>query len=261
VSKLSLVRFVPDLDRLARAAAARRLVGIGGDFGYPLHAALAAAFGDMAPKPFLLRAEIRQPEVLGYTRADPAEIRETIRLPAIDLTDLIKPLRLDGIEVRELPPDWTAGRRLDFETRVRPVVRTRPQGRDGPTRERDAFLETLDDGEPPATSAAPHRAWPLRESAYTQWLARELGRGNAARLELARLVTFRRTRVLRRPMRPGEGRRRVEGEGPDAVLRGRLQIEDGDGFARLLARGIGRHRAFGFGMLLLIPPGRLVAGR
>jgi CRISPR system Cascade subunit CasE len=53
----------------------------------------------------------------------------------------------------------------------------------------------------------------------------------------------------------------VEGEGPDAVLRGRLQIEDGNGFARLVARGIGRHRAFGFGMLLLMPPGRLVAGR
>ena len=60
---LALVRLVPDLDRLARAASAHGLISAGGDFGYALHAALAAAFGDMAPKPFLLRAEIRQPEV------------------------------------------------------------------------------------------------------------------------------------------------------------------------------------------------------
>ena len=60
MSELALVRLVPDLDRLARAAAAHGLIGAGGDFGYALHAALAAAFGDLAPKPFLLRAEIRR---------------------------------------------------------------------------------------------------------------------------------------------------------------------------------------------------------
>jgi CRISPR system Cascade subunit CasE len=261
VSKLALVRLVPDLDQLARAAAAHGLIGVGGDFGYALHAALVAAFGEMAPKPFLLRTEIRRPEILGYSRVDPAELCETIRLPTTDLADLVEPLRLDDIEVRKLPMDWTAGRRLDFETRVRPVVRTRPHGRDGPTRERDAFLETLEDRAPPPTEAPPHRAWPLREDSYSQWLGRELGRGNAAQLELARLINFRRTRVLRRPVRPGRGRRHVESEGPDAVLRGRLRVEDGAGFAGLLGRGIGRHRAFGFGMLLLMPPGRLVDGK
>ena len=261
MSELALVRLAPDLDRLARAAAAHGLIGAGGDFGYALHAALAAGFGDMAPKPFLLRADIERSEVLGYARADPAELRATARLPAIGLADLIEPLRLEDIEVRELPVDWAAGRRLDFETRVRPVVRTRLQGRHGPTRERDAFLEALDNQEPPPTAAPPHRGWPFRENIYTQWLARELGRGNAARLEVAKLVTFRRTRVLRRPVRPGEGRRRIESEGPDAVLRGRLQIEDGAGFGELLRRGIGRHRAFGFGMLLLVPSGRLIHGQ
>jgi CRISPR system Cascade subunit CasE len=101
----------------------------------------------------------------------------------------------------------------------------------------------------------------LREDAYGKWLARELARGSAAQLDVARLVTFRRTRVLRRPTRPGEGRHRVESEGPDAILRGRLRIENGASFAELLGRGLGRHRAFGFGMLLLMPPGRLVNGK
>jgi len=31
-------------------------------------------------------------------------------------------------------------------------------------------------------------------------------------------------------------------------------VRDPTGFAALLARGVGRHRAFGFGMLLLRPP-------
>jgi len=32
----------------------------------------------------------------------------------------------------------------------------------------------------------------------------------------------------------------------------------GSSFAGLLGRGLGRHRAFDFGMLLLMPPGRLI---
>ena len=177
MSGLALVRLIPDLDRLARAAASHGLIGAGGDFGYALHAALAAAFGNSASKPFLLRTEIRRPEVLGYTNADPSEFHDLAHLPPVDHADLVEPLFHGGVEVRELPDDWTAGRKLDFETRVRPVIRTRPQGRNGRTHERDVFLEELDGCEPPPKDAPPHRAWPMREHAYAKWLARELARG------------------------------------------------------------------------------------
>ena len=40
---------------------------------------------------------------------------------------------------------------------------------------------------------------------------------------------------------------------PSAVLEGTLSITDPVEFRQTLARGIGRHRAFGFGMLLLRP--------
>ena len=261
MSGLALVRLTPDLDGLARAAAARGLIGRGGDFGYALHAALAAALGDMAPKPFLLRADIRRPAVLGYTSADPAEFQELARLPPIDGADLVDALRLAEVEVRALPVDWVPKSTLDFETRIRPVMRTRPEGRAGRTSERDAFLEAVNPDDPPPADFTPHRAWPTRERVYAEWLSRELARGGAARLEAARMIAFKRTRVLRRPIQPGVGRVRVESEGPDAILRGRLRIEDGGGFAALLGRGVGRHRAFGFGMLLLTPPGRLIEGR
>jgi CRISPR system Cascade subunit CasE len=37
------------------------------------------------------------------------------------------------------------------------------------------------------------------------------------------------------------------------LFSGQLQVNDGDAFARLVTSGIGRHRSFGFGMLLLRP--------
>ena len=36
-------------------------------------------------------------------------------------------------------------------------------------------------------------------------------------------------------------------------MQGVLTITDGGAFASLLARGVGRHRAYGYGMMLLRP--------
>ena len=44
---------------------------------------------------------------------------------------------------------------------------------------------------------------------------------------------------------------------PDAWLRGHLEIRDGEAFSALLQRGVGRHRAFGYGCLLIAPRGVL----
>ena len=44
-------------------------------------------------------------------------------------------------------------------------------------------------------------------------------------------------------------------EGPDATVHGTMTVTDPTAFARLLAHGVGRHRAYGYGMLLLRPPG------
>ena len=42
-------------------------------------------------------------------------------------------------------------------------------------------------------------------------------------------------------------------EGPDVGFSGVLVVHDGEKFARLLSHGVGRHTAFGYGMLLLRP--------
>jgi CRISPR system Cascade subunit CasE len=148
-------------------------------------------------------------------------------------------------DTRELPA-FASGQRLGFRTRVCPVVRTRRPGRRalattrmGRTRHRemDAFIH--------ATLTADAQAAIDREDVYVRWLRRELERGSASRLELARLTEFRRER-----MRRGGG---AQLERPNAVLEGDLTVDDPAGFRALLTRGLGRHRAFGFGMLLLRP--------
>jgi CRISPR system Cascade subunit CasE len=65
-------------------------------------------------------------------------------------------------------------------------------------------------------------------------------------LNTAHLTEFRRE-LMRR-----YGGARIER--PNAVLEGHLMVRDPVAFRALLARGVGRHRAFGFGMLLLRPP-------
>jgi CRISPR system Cascade subunit CasE len=68
---------------------------------------------------------------------------------------------------------------------------------------------------------------------------------------------YQRLDVLRRTQRvePDGARRGHVVAGPDVVLSGQLRVVDQQAFAHLVARGVGRHRAFGFGMLLLRPAG------
>jgi CRISPR system Cascade subunit CasE len=258
VNPPTLVRLVPDLPRLTRAAADRGFVGRGGDLGYALHAALMAAFGEASPKPFALLSDRDPPQLLGYVADDPETVRTHAALPAIAEADLVEPLGLWAIEARALPAVWRSGQVLNFQVRARPVIRSRPQGRNGPTRERDVFFGSITET-PAPSEPVPYGAWPKREQVYLGWLERELGRGGAAVVETARMASFKRTRILHRPVRRDGYRQQSETEGPDVVLRGRLRIEGGGAFGELLARGVGRHRAFGFGMLLLAPPGRLMA--
>jgi len=56
-------------------------------------------------------------------------------------------------------------------------------------------------------------------------------------------------------------REKGEPEGPDAIVHGVLVIHDPAAFSALLVRGVGRHRAYGYGMLLLRPPSRPVPER
>lgn len=231
---LHLLHCRPDPAKLAAWATRRGLLAPDGDYGYALHALLTAAFGAQAPKPFCYLGANRG--LLAYTDLGAALLREHAQLAAPDVANA---LGLDSLETRPFPTAWRTGQRLGFEVRVRPVVRAQ----DG--RERDAYLHALDScpvADPPVQ----------RETVYCQWLSRQLQADAAARVVHAGMDGFRLARVLRAS--GSDGKRKLRGVvGPSALFKGELLVTDGPAFARLVARGVGRHRSFGFGMLLLRP--------
>lgn len=239
-----LLRLQPDPMALGPWATRHQLLSPDGDYGYALHALLSTAFGDLAPKPFHYLGG-RQ-GLLAYTSVD----LEMLRLNAsLAPPDVARALGLDHLDARPFPTAWRAGQRLAFEARVRPVVRSK----DG--RERDAYLHAVE-GTADTGKAAENASIIRRTTIYADWLGQQFAVDGAAQIAEVQLDSFRLTRVLRKAGTGDNGKRKTtHNAGPDVVFKGQLQVGDAPAFNRLLERGIGRHRAFGFGMLLLRPAG------
>lgn len=233
-----LIRLQPDSVALASWAARYKVLSPDGDYGYALHSLLSTVFGEQAPKPF--RHMGAKQGLLAYTSAK----LETLRLNAsLAAPDVARALGLDELDARPFPDTWKEGQILGFEVRVRPVIRAK----DG--RERDAFLHAVDIIPAAENGNIAHRA-----AIYQGWLAKQFAAEGAAQIIQAQMEAFRLTRVLRKESAGDNGKRRVRSvTGPDAVFKGQLQVGSSNAFTRLLARGVGRHRTFGFGMLLLKP--------
>ncbi|CAG0994879.1 hypothetical protein MYXO_02623 [Myxococcaceae bacterium] len=206
------------------------------DLGYAAHAWLKAMFGADAPKPFRLlhdRRGLKPPRLLGFSRCSGEELAQHAQ--SFALPSALKACPLDGgLPCKSMPGSWQAGRRLGFEVLACPVSRIGQ-------REEDVYVRHLREQE--EAGQAPQS----RADIYRQWLARQLG--DAARLEDFTLDGFGNVRLLRKA--GGAGRR--DFQRPQALLGGILQVQDCETFNALLPRGIGRHRAFGYGMLLLRP--------
>lgn len=247
---LNLLRLLPDMAALARWVAATGQRALQEDNGYALHAALRATLGDLAPKPFALLERPGVLQLIGYSRRSVDDLQAVLVQAEISDPGAAAALGLHqpaNTLIRPLPTNWRAGDRLSFEVRVAPVVRSRQQPGGG--------YPEIDAAFHPDFAAA---AGGDRETAHRAWLARELGRGGAATLLTSRALSFRLAPIARRHAQ-AEGRRsgRSTRQGllPDLCVRGQLRLDDPVAFDALLARGLGRHRSFGYGCLLLAPPG------
>lgn len=237
-----LLRLQPDPAALAPWATRHGVLSPDGDFGYAFHALLCEAFGDLAPKPFHYLGGRRG--LLAYTSADLESLRLNASLAA---PDVARALGLDNLDARPFPTGWHTGRLLGFELRVRPVVRSK-EGR-----ERDAYLHAVNAAGDGENAGGPGRL-DSRSAVYVDWLAKQLAVDSAAKIVGAQMESFKLTRVLRKDGGRENGKRKTTNNaGPDVVFKGQLLVGEPEAFSRLLARGVGRHRAFGFGMLLLKP--------
>ena len=160
---------------------------------------------------------------------------------------------------KRMPSHFERGRRLGFDLRLRPVRRLHrdladPQLGRSLTRgaEVDAFrLEVMRRFPSGWADSAAARAGVTRQSVYADWLCERLG--NAVAVEGCRLVSINRSRAVRG--------KNGGPEGPDAILHGTFAVDDEEVFAGVLRNGVGRHRAYGYGMLLLRPPNKTVPER
>ena len=251
MSALTFLRLQPDMARLSRWARSSGLRDAATDPGYAVHAATRAALGALAPKPFALRQRAGATELVGYVAVAAEHVARALALDAHD-PEAAAALGLHTGVARPMPTDWRVGERFSFEVRAAPIVRSRAAA-PGRYVEIDAAFH-------------PDYASPCgdRSLGYGAWLRAQLGRHGAAELVTHETVSFQLADMVRRTQAAGDGRA-VDGKGnnrhsrhgllPDLTVRGELCVVDAPAFAALLARGLGRHRSFGFGCLLLAPPG------
>lgn len=252
---LQLVRLPVDLAALARVAGERgwtRGRRQHFDEGATLHHLLGETFGAAALQPFRLTVAPRQRHgrVYAYTTQAPAELTETAEIAATP--EVIAALSPTDLQAKPMPSEWHAGRRVGFDVRLRPTVRLSSAipAPDTPSDRRaqgfskgaevDAYLAEALRHPGQDDMASSGRS---REQVYVDWLAQRLG--TVATLEVARLAAFRRSVAAR----GGKAQ-----EAPDIVMHGTVTINEPKRFKGLLTNGIGRHRAYGYGMLLLRPP-------
>lgn len=233
------------------------------DHGYVIHAALAAVFGS-GPSPFVLESALspaalgrdvgRDSDSIGPTETVLAYSPQSLKAARVRASSDHRALvRWEDCDSKVMPV-LSNGSRVAFATRVLPVVRSRAaspgrseHGR-GEGRELDAFLAEC--------ARVGHDVRVDRAAVYRGWLAQKLGGSDVAEcggaeLEDFSLAAFRRVRLLRKGAASDGPRPRQVIERPDALVTGTLLIKDEAMFQKLILRGVGRHRAFGFGMLLL----------
>lgn len=243
---LHLVKVPLRADRLASIAKRRQIRARDLDDGYLVHCLLTELWQANAPAPFVLRGSGRTLDVWGYTSAPAAELVEHARAFG-DPTMLDA---LDGIETisSKVVPRFDKGRRIGFLARVCPVARlSKATNGHRAGAEVDVFLAKCF-AAGPTTSLS-------REAVYRAWFIDRLNdvASTGVLVERVSVAAIARIRLVRRT----QGNTRVANsiERPDVRIEGDLIIEDGGAFLRFLAHGVGRHRTFGFGALIVVPPG------
>ncbi len=235
--RVYLISLPVERAKLAALAAKRGTIPPSGDLGYALHQALNETFGDGAPKPFHFTNDFDVP-LLAYSQHEESALQELAmrqrqEVPAWTLAS--EALGFASMQVRPLPENWTQGASYRFSVRTRPVCRIARHQERGLPRECDVFLRAV-------TSKPEGIAWIDKQDVYSAWFKEQIPDA-AATLKSVAISRLSRTQVYRRGS-PSLA-------GPDVTFSGILQAGDPAVFRDWLRRGVGRHRAFGFGMILL----------
>lgn len=222
------------------------------DEGLALHHLLGESFGPAVLQPFRLMVppKARQGALYAYS----AHGAETLLQTVCAILDPAAARVIDLAQLSSQPrPEtaWHVGQRLGFDLRIRPVVRLasplsmgRETFRKGA--EVDAYLaHVARQPDHAAGHGVQDQPCDCRDTVYLNWLRKRLDGRAELDLTLTRIIRHERRLIVRNGQRA---------DGPDTTVHGTLTVTDPATFATCLARGVGRHAAYGYGMLLLRPP-------
>lgn len=238
----NMIQIVPDMPASLRWFKDQNVIthNASDDLGYAWHAILTAAFGEQSPDVF---RTVEQPgralRLLGYSDRNANDLKEYASSFADPL--VYSALNVDEIASKPMPSEFRQGQRFGFEVRLRPTTRKTINDK---VIEKDAFLRALD--------REPERQDIDRSVVYRDWVVKRMREAGAS-LDLCAIDSFKMSKSIRRN-RSGKGDYTTTIEGPDVVFSGILSILDPTPFMDALSKGLGRHKAFGFGMILLAPP-------
>ncbi len=209
------------------------------DTGYLAHCALGETFGENAPSVFSVEgtdgADVR---VLAYSEVGSEQLQEIAKGFASPLAYRL--VDWERFHSKPMPQEFPEGLRLAYEVQVCPVVRlAKPAQNHKKGAEVDAFLSEC--WKRPDESIE-------RAEVYFDWLQRRFSE-SPFKILTTELERFQLSKLLRR--NHANPRKSSLTTKPDVVIKGVVEVEDSEFVHEFLARGLGRHRAFGFGMLKL----------
>ena len=224
------------------------------DRDHAVHRVLVESFGDKAPRPHRVvvpRLRSQTPILYGYTTVDQDQLKARSQTFADPTQSAIIPA--DTIMTKEMPDNWQEGESLAFDLRLRPVIRTWRErtSEDSDFPDQTYINRTRWEIDPYARDVQQRKAQnlPLRDRAivYGEWLDAVVRRQGGASIDLQKGLSLQSFR-----MTPNSHKRNLNlGTGPEIILHGNLAVKDPQAFASLISTGAGRHRAYGYGMLLL----------
>jgi CRISPR system Cascade subunit CasE len=240
-----LLRIPLDPANLYRVAASRGISGRTLDSGYFAHCITREIWQERAPAPFVLRGNGRRLDIWGYSCSSAEELLSHLEAFADPL--LCKAIGdRHELSSRKMPI-FKEGQRIGFQLRACPVVRlSKASYGHNAGSELDAYKHhVLQLGTPEID----------REEVYRRWLIRRLNATDLTGVTVnnVKIAGFSSEALVRRTQ--GETREAVRLLRPDVHFEGEITVQKGEVFNDLLIHGVGRHKAFGFGALIVVPPG------
>ena len=236
--KIFLVELYFNIKDLFLLARKRNLPLFKIDNNYLIHQVLLELFGDNQLKLFsVIEISNKFIRVLSYSKINHIELQKQAQLYANPFIYNICNWSL--IKSKQMPQEWKVNQKLSFEVKIIPIKRLSvPLGNFHKNTEIDVFLyEKIKNRKE------------NRESVYIDWATKLINSKYIVDVKSLKIISLSQTQMIRRNHQ--KDRKSKVLSRTAITFNGVMSVFEPNLFNRILLNGIGRHKSFGFGMILL----------